>query len=115
MSERGTSAYALVIISRLHARAGAEAEVIAALRANAEATHEEPGVVRFAAHRDESDPRRIALIEAYRTAPDFERHKETAHYRACLEILADRLESAPDTVRFSPLPFGVAGGKGTLS
>lgn len=115
MSERPALAYELVIISRLQVRAGAEDEVIAALRANAEATHEEPGVVRFAAHRELGDPRRIVMVEAYRTAADFDRHRETPHYKACLEILPGLLDGAPDTVRFSPLPFGIANGKGTLS
>jgi quinol monooxygenase YgiN len=71
--------------------------------------------VRFAAHQDQSDPRRIVLIEAYREAADFDRHKETAHYQACLAILPDLIEGAPNTVRFSPLPSGVPNGKGTLS
>jgi hypothetical protein len=43
MTKPWTPGYELVIVSQLYARPGAEAEVIAALRANAEATHEEPG------------------------------------------------------------------------
>jgi quinol monooxygenase YgiN len=55
---------------------------VAATEANACASREEPGVVRFDLLREEGTTDRFVLLEIYRTDDDPARHKETAHYAA---------------------------------
>ncbi|GAB4208024.1 MAG: hypothetical protein OHK0013_26100 [Sandaracinaceae bacterium] len=55
---------------------------VAATEANARASREEPGVVRFDLLREEGSTNRFVLLEVYRTDEDPARHKETAHYAA---------------------------------
>jgi (4S)-4-hydroxy-5-phosphonooxypentane-2,3-dione isomerase len=54
---------------------------VAATRENAAASLREPGIARFELLRDEADPCRFALIEAYRDDEGQGRHRETAHYK----------------------------------
>lgn len=56
------------------------ADFIAATRANHEGSIAEPGNRRFDVLQDPGDPGRFLLYEAYATAADAARHKETAHY-----------------------------------
>lgn len=53
---------------------------VAATRANAAASLEEPGILRFDVVREEGAPDHFVLVEVYRTADDPARHKATAHY-----------------------------------
>lgn len=48
---------------------------------NACESRREPGVARFDILQRADDPARFTLVEAYRTADDPARHKETAHYK----------------------------------
>ena len=48
--------------------------------ANARASVEEPGVLRFDVIQDEADPTHVVLVEVYRDADAAAAHKETAHY-----------------------------------
>jgi quinol monooxygenase YgiN len=58
----------------------AEAFVASTLE-NAAASVLEPGIARFELLRDEADPCRFALVEAYRDDEGQARHRETAHYK----------------------------------
>lgn len=54
---------------------------VAATKANAAASLEEPGILRFDVVREAGAPDRFVLVEVYRTADDPARHKATAHYQ----------------------------------
>ncbi len=62
---------------------------IKATRANHEASVQEPGNLRFDVLQSQDDPTRFVLYEAYRSAEDAARHKETAHYLAWRETVAE--------------------------
>ncbi len=62
---------------------------IEATRANHEASVQEPGNLRFDVLQSRDDPTRFVLYEAYRSAEDAARHKETAHYLAWREAVAE--------------------------
>jgi quinol monooxygenase YgiN len=68
------------------------------LKAFEEATREnvrnsvlEPGIARFEALRQADDPSRFLLIEIYRDAEAPGRHRETAHYAAWRDTVADMM------------------------
>jgi len=51
----------------------------------------EPGVARFDCVQQQDDPTRFVFVEAYRTAEDPARHKQTAHYQAWRDTVADMM------------------------
>lgn len=55
--------------------------------ANAAASLEEPGIVRFDVLQSADDPTQFQLIEIYRTAEAPAAHKATAHYARWREIV----------------------------
>ncbi len=69
-----------------------------ATRANAEHSLQEPGIARFDVVQDSEDPTRFVLVEAYRSAQAPAAHKETAHYLAWRDAVADMM-AEPRTSR----------------
>ena len=61
---------------------------IAATRANHEASVQEPGNLRFDVLQAGDDATRFVLYEAYASAADAARHKETEHYLKWRETVA---------------------------
>lgn len=62
---------------------------IAACRRNHEASVQEPGNRRFDVLQDPEDAGHFILYEAYAGAADAAAHKQTAHYLAWRETVAD--------------------------
>lgn len=62
---------------------------IAATRTNHEASVREPGNRRFDILQSPEDPARFVLYEAYASAADAAAHKQTAHYLAWRDAVAD--------------------------
>ena len=71
-----------------------------AIRRNAEASLGEPGVVRFDVVQDRDDPTRFVLVEVYRDAPAVLAHKETAHYRAWRDAVAEMMAEPRSSRKF---------------
>ncbi|MBE7528034.1 MAG: antibiotic biosynthesis monooxygenase [Burkholderiales bacterium] len=60
-----------------------------ACRLNHEKSVQEAGNVRFDILQSADDPARFVLYEAYKTREDAAAHKETAHYQAWRDTVAD--------------------------
>ena len=69
-----------VVCVSIHVQQGHAAEFIEATLENARHTRREPGNVRFDVLRQEADPDRFTLYEAYRAPEDFAAHQRTDHY-----------------------------------
>jgi len=67
---------------------------IAASRANHEASVRESGNRRFDVLQSPQDATRFILYEAYATAEDAAAHKQTAHYAAWRDTVADMMAEA---------------------
>ena len=52
---------------------------IAALEACAVRTHEEPGCLTYALHRDNADPLHLVLVERWRSQADLDAHLQLPH------------------------------------
>ncbi len=63
----------------------------AATTENARNSVQEPGIARFDVIQQQDDPTRFVLVEVYRDADAPARHKETAHYLAWRDAVADML------------------------
>lgn len=67
---------------------------------NADASRQEPGIVRFDIIQEENDPTRFVLIEIYRSEQDPARHKQTAHYLKWRETVASMMADDRRGIRY---------------
>jgi quinol monooxygenase YgiN len=65
-----------------------------------EASHNEPGVIKYEAATDVSDSNLIRNVEQYEDEDAFQAHLETDHVQDFEEVLPDLLAGEPDIVRF---------------
>ena len=78
-----------VTLVHVHIKPECVPAFIGATRANHEASVREPGNRRFDVLQNPVDPAHFILYEAYATAEDAAAHKETAHYAAWRDAVAD--------------------------
>jgi quinol monooxygenase YgiN len=78
---------------------GIEAFKTASL-ANATASRQEPGISRFDLLQQVDDPTRFILYEQYRDHAATVAHKETPHYLAWREAVADLMATPRNTYSF---------------
>jgi len=64
---------------------------VEASRRNHKASVKEPGNRRFDILQDADDPTKFVLYEAYASAEDAAAHKQTTHYLAWRETVADMM------------------------
>ena len=76
---------------------------------NARHSVQEPGIARFDVIQQVDDPTRFVLIEVYRTAAAPAQHKETAHYAAWRDTVADLMAEPRSSVKYANLFPGDAG------
>jgi len=63
----------------------------------------EPGNLRFDLLRNDKDPNRFVLYEAYRNEADAAAHKETVHYLKWRETVAPWMASPREGIRYTAL------------
>jgi len=89
----------------VHVHVHVKPEHVDAFRAasleNARNSVQEPGVARFDVIQQADDPTRFILVEVYRTADDPARHKETAHYQAWRDTVAEMMAEPRSAVKFA--------------
>ncbi len=71
--------------------------------ANARASVQEPGIARFDVLQREDYPSRFVLVEVYRDAGGPARHKESAHYAAWRDAVAEMMAEPRSSVKYSNL------------
>jgi (4S)-4-hydroxy-5-phosphonooxypentane-2,3-dione isomerase len=70
---------------------------------NARNSVQEPGIARFDVIQQQDDPTRFVLVEVYRTPEDPARHKETPHYAAWRDAVAEMLAEPRSSIKYSPV------------
>ena len=70
---------------------------------NARHSVQEPGIARFDVIQQVDDPTRFVLVEIYRTATAPTQHKETAHYAAWRDTVADLMAEPRNSVKYANL------------
>lgn len=68
--------------------------------ANARASLQEPGVLRFDVIRDQADPTHVVLTEVYRDVEASAAHKETEHYATWRDEVAEMMAEPRTSTRF---------------
>lgn len=69
--------------------------------ANARASVEEPGVLRFDVIQDQADPAHVVLVEVYRDADAAAAHKQEPHYATWRDTVAEMMAKPRASTRFS--------------
>jgi autoinducer 2-degrading protein len=91
----------LIVLVHVHVRpASVEAFKVASLE-NAHNSVQEPGIARFDVIQQLDDPTRFVLVEVYRTPDDPAKHKETAHYNAWRDAVADMMAEPRQSVKYA--------------
>ena len=72
-----------------------------ATTANARNSVKEPGIARFDFFQHADDPTRFTLIEVYRSAEASAAHKDTRHYQAWRDAVADMMAEPRSSVRLA--------------
>jgi (4S)-4-hydroxy-5-phosphonooxypentane-2,3-dione isomerase len=62
---------------------------------------QEPGIARFDVLQQQDDPTRFLLVEVYRSPEAPAAHKQTAHYQAWAEDVADMMAVPRTSVKFA--------------
>ena len=90
-----------MLVVHVHVRVlpGRVEDFLAATLVNAQASVTEPGVLRFDVVQDQADPAHVVLVEVYRDADASRAHKDTAHYAAWRDTVAEMMAEprAPTT------------------
>lgn len=92
-----------MLVVHVHCRVVPErvADFLAATAVNAKASVEEPGVLRFDVIQDHDDPAHVVLVEVYRDAAGAAAHKETAHYAAWRDTVAELMAQPRAATKFA--------------
>ncbi|HOZ48088.1 MAG TPA: putative quinol monooxygenase [Candidatus Hydrogenedentes bacterium] len=91
----------LVVHVHVHVKADCVEAFREATRANARESVKEPGIARFDVVEQNDDPTRFVLVEVYRTDQDPAKHKETAHYQAWRDTVADMMAEPRTSVKYA--------------
>ncbi|MBE2220345.1 MAG: antibiotic biosynthesis monooxygenase [Anaerolineae bacterium] len=67
---------------------------------NARNSIQEPGVARFDVVQQQDDPTQFVLVEVYRTLADSAKHKDTAHYAAWRDAVADMMAEPRYSIKY---------------
>lgn len=78
-------------------------EFLAATRANAAASRQEPGVLRFDVLADRADPVHVVLVEVYVDEDAPAAHKQTAHYATWRDAVEPWMARPRSSVTFDPV------------
>jgi (4S)-4-hydroxy-5-phosphonooxypentane-2,3-dione isomerase len=92
-----------MLVVHVHARVrpGRAGEFLEATLANARASLDEPGVLRFDVIQDQDDPDHMVLVEVYRDGDAAAAHKLTAHYAAWRDRVAEMMARPRESARYT--------------
>jgi len=90
-------------IVHVHVKPDCIESFIEACRINHEASIEEPGNCRFDVLQSADEPTRFVLYEAYTSTEDATAHKQTAHYLAWRETVADMMAEPRQGIPYNGL------------
>ncbi|MFT4217941.1 MAG: antibiotic biosynthesis monooxygenase [Micropruina sp.] len=90
----------ITTVCNVHVKADSIEAFREASLANAAASRQEPGITRFDLLQQVDDPTRFILYEEYVDQPATQAHKETAHYLAWREAVADMMATPRVTYSF---------------
>jgi quinol monooxygenase YgiN len=96
----------IVVTALIQLRPDAVDTALPALETAIAATHEEPGCIGYALHRDLEDPARLVIVEKWGSAEALEEHGRTPHLKQLFADLGPLVAAPPMIVRTEPIVVG---------
>lgn len=90
----------LIVHVDVHVVPDRVADFLQATKANAAASRQESGVLRFDVVQDREDPAHVVLVEVYRDDAAAAAHKETEHYAEWRDAVAAWMARPRASVKF---------------
>jgi (4S)-4-hydroxy-5-phosphonooxypentane-2,3-dione isomerase len=90
----------LIVHVQVHVKSDCVDAFIAATKKNAAASLLEPGIARFDVIQNREDATRFVLVEVYRNADAPAAHKETAHYVAWRDAVAEMMATPRQSTKY---------------
>ena len=103
MAASSSSSGLLAVHVSVKVKEGMEDDFIAASLANATNSVQEPGVSRFDLIREVGEPKNFTLVEVYNKDDAPAAHKETAHYAAWRDAVADMMAEPRTNVKYETI------------
>ncbi len=91
----------IIVVVHIHVKSECVAAFQEATIENARNSVQEAGIARFDVIQQADDPCRFMLFEVYRSEEAIARHKETAHYHAWREAVADMMAEPRKGVKYA--------------
>jgi (4S)-4-hydroxy-5-phosphonooxypentane-2,3-dione isomerase len=91
----------LAVHVEIHVKPEAVDRFIEVTIQNARNSLQEPGIVRFDMVQNRNDPSHFVLVEVYRDDEAPLRHKETAHYAAWRDAVADMMAAPRSSIKYT--------------
>ena len=94
-----------MLVVHVHARVRSDRvdDFLAATLANARASVQEPGVLRFDVVQDQAEPAHVVLVEVYRDPQAAAAHKETGHYLTWRDTVAEMMAEPRASTKFDAI------------
>ena len=101
----------VVAVVDIRVAEGRSDATVAALEACVVKTHEEPGCLVYAVHRDEADPLHLVVVERWRSQEDLDAHLATPHVADLFAFAGEpgNLAAPPQLTFARPLGLGQPG------
>lgn len=96
----------LVVHVTVNVKPGSADAFVAATQENARNSRLEPGVVRFDLLRSGTDPNSFLLVEIYLDDAAAAAHKDTNHYKAWRDTVADMMAVPRSSAKFANVDPG---------
>lgn len=96
----------LVVVASVELAPGTEHDALAAFADTIRATHEEPGCLSYALHRDTETPTKWMIIERWVSAEALDAHMGQPYVAELFARIGDLAAGPPTIQRLSPVPVG---------
>jgi quinol monooxygenase YgiN len=96
----------VVVVVTLHAKAGKEDEMAAALTAGSEETHAEDGCLVYAMHRNVDNPAKFAIVECWASQTHLDTHLALPKVKDMIATLDGLADGQPDFGIYTTLTAG---------
>jgi quinol monooxygenase YgiN len=96
----------VVVVATIQVKPGTEDEALAALTASIPPTHEEPGCLAYALHRDVDDPTRFIMVERWESADALDAHGRAPHLKELFGAVGGLVAAPPSIIRTGAIPVG---------
>jgi (4S)-4-hydroxy-5-phosphonooxypentane-2,3-dione isomerase len=93
----------LIVHVHIHVKPESVEAFKAATIENARHSVQEPGIARFDVFQQADDETRFVIVEAFRTVEAPVEHRETRHYQAWRDAVADMMAETRYSVKFANL------------